>query len=188
MIDAMVDMPAYVRNRRLDVLATNRLGAALYAPLFDDPARPVNVARFLFLNSRAGDFYVDWDTMANDAVAILRAEAGRDPYDKRLSDLIGELSTRSEDFRVRWAAHNVQFHRTGTKLLHHPVVGDLILAYEALELPGDNGQRVLVYTAEPQSPSQEALNLLASWSSTPAEETAHAEHEREPPDRSRVDA
>jgi MmyB-like transcription regulator ligand binding domain len=108
-------------------------------------------------------------------VVILRAEAGHDPYDRRLSDLVGELSTQSEEFRVRWAAAgNVKFHRTGTKLLHQPVVGDLTLAYEALDLPGDNGQRIFVYTAEPQSSSQQALNLLASWSATPSESTVGA--------------
>jgi transcriptional regulator with XRE-family HTH domain len=169
MIDAIVDMPAYVRNRRLDVLATNRLGSALYTPLFDDPARPVNVARFLFLNPHAGDFYVDWDTMANDAVAILRAEAGRDPYDKRLSHLIGELSTRSDDFRVRWAAHNVKLSCSFVKRLHHPVAGPLTLTYEALQLPNDADQMILVYAAEPNSSSAEALGLLASWTATPTD-------------------
>jgi len=160
--------PAYVRNGRLDILAANTLGAALYAPIFDDARGTPNVARFIFLNARAAEFFDDWDTVANDAVAILRAEAGRDPYDKRLSDLIGELSTRSDEFRVRWAAHNVKFHRTGAKTLHHPVVGDVTLDYEAFELPGDPGQRVNVYTAEPASRSQEALDLLASWISNPA--------------------
>ena len=126
------------------------------------------MARFIFLNAHAGEFFQDWEKMANDAVAILRAAAGRDPYDKRLSDLIGELSTRSDEFRVRWAAHDVKFHRTGAKTLHHPVVGDVTLDYEALELPGDNGQRILVYSAEPASRSQEALDLLASWATTPA--------------------
>ena len=125
------------------------------------------MARFLFLNSRACDFFCDWEKIANDAVAILRAEAGRDPYDKALSQLIGELSTRSDEFRVRWAAHNVKFHRTGAKTLHHPLVGDVTLDYEALELPGDTGQRILVYSAEPGSPSQQSLDLLASWSTTP---------------------
>ena len=168
-LDAMVTVPAYVRNGRLDILAANPLGYALYSPVFANVTGTANMARFIFLNPRAAEFFDGWEQIANDAVAILRAEAGRDPYDRRLSDLVGELSTRSEEFRVRWAAHNVKFHRTGTKMLHHPVVGDLTLAYEALELPGDNGQRVLVYTAEPQSPSQEALNLLASWSATPSE-------------------
>ena len=160
--------PAYVRNGRLDILAANTLGAALYAPVFDDPSGTPNVARFIFLNPRASDFFKDWERIANDAVAILRAEAGRDPYDKRLSDLIGELSTRSEAFRVAWAAHNVKFHRTGAKTLHHPIVGDLELDYEALDLPGDAGQRILVYSAEPGSRAEEALDLLASWATTPA--------------------
>ena len=167
-LDAMVGVPAYVRNGRLDILSSNQLGAALYSPVFTDTAGPPNMARFIFLNPKATEFFDGWEGIASDAVAILRAEAGRDPYDKRLSDLIGELSTRSEEFRVRWAAHNVKFHRTGTKKLHHPVVGDLTLAYEALELPGDSGQRILVYSAEPGSPSQQALDLLGSWTMTPA--------------------
>jgi len=167
-LDSMTEIPAYVRSERLDILAANKLGEALYSEVLSDPIRPANTARFCFLNARAPEFFVDWDTIANDAVAILRAAAGRDPHDRRLSDLIGELSTRSEDFRVRWAAHDVKFHRTGVKRLHHPVVGDLTLAFEALELPGDAGQQMNVYTAEPGSPSSEALSLLASWSSTPA--------------------
>jgi hypothetical protein len=165
-LDSMT-APAYVRNGRLDILAANRLGHALYSEVFVDPARPANTARFIFLDPRATDFFLDWESIASDAVAILRAEAGRDPYDHALSDLIGELSTRSDEFRIRWAAHNVKFHRTGVKRLHHALVGDLTLTYEALELPADAGQRMLVYTAEPDSASQEALNLLASWTSTP---------------------
>ena len=171
-LDAMTEIPAYVRNERLDILAANRLGEALYSEVLADPARPANTARFCFLSPRAPGFFVEWEKVATDAVGILRAAAGRDPHDRRLSDLIGELSTRSEDFRVRWAAHNVKFHRTGVKRLHHPVVGDLTLAFEALELPGDTGQQMNVYTAEPGSPSHEALGLLASWTSTPAASTA----------------
>jgi transcriptional regulator with XRE-family HTH domain len=165
-LDSMVTVPAYVRNGRLDILAANRLGAALYSPVISGGPQIPNMARFIFLDPRATDFFVGWEGIANDAVAILRAAAGRDPYDRRLSDLIGELSTRSDEFRVRWAAHNVKFHRTGSKQLHHPVVGDLTLAYEALELPADGGQRVLVYTAEPESPSDDALKLLATWCAT----------------------
>jgi transcriptional regulator with XRE-family HTH domain len=173
-LDSMGGLPAYVRNGRLDILAANHLGHALYSPVFEDMTGTPNMARFIFFNPRAAEFFDGWEKIANDAVAILRAEAGRDPYDRRLSDLIGELSTRSDEFRVRWAAHDVKFHRTGTKTLHHPVVGDLTLAYEALELPGDGRQRILVYTAEPGSPSQEGLNLLASWSATPSEASADA--------------
>jgi transcriptional regulator with XRE-family HTH domain len=165
-LDAITDTPAFIRNARLDVLAANRLGHAFYSELFADPARPVNTARFLFLNPQATEFFVDWDTIANDAVGVLRAAAGRDPYDRRLSDLIGELSTRSDEFRVRWAAHNVKLQRTGVKRFRHPLVGELTLDFESLELSG-SGQSMLVYTAEPDSPTRERLDLLASWTSGP---------------------
>ena len=181
-LDAMTEAPAWVRNGRSDFLAGNRLARALYAPIFDDPVRPANTARFVFLQSgAAADFYRDWDRIANDIVAVLRAEAGRNPYDRGLTDLIGELSTRSEDFRTRWAAHNVLFHRTGVKKLRHPVVGDLDLAYEAMEFPSDPGLTLLVYTAEPASRSQDALRLLASWAAT-LDRITSAE-ERRPSDR-----
>ena len=171
-LDSLVGVPAFVQNERLDLLAANQLGEAFYSPQFEDAVRPVNAARFLFLSPRAKEFFVDWDTIANDCVGILRAEAGRDPYDKRLSDLIGELSTRSEEFRVRWAAHHVKLHRTGVKRFHHPVVGELTVDFEMLDLPGDPGQKMLVYSAEPASPSQQALQLLASWASTPQDAPA----------------
>jgi hypothetical protein len=165
-LDAMTDAPAWIRNGRADVLATNRLGAALYAPVLDDPVRPANTARFTFLNPAGPDFYRDWETTAKDMVAVLRAEAGRNPYDRGLTDLVGELSTRSERFAELWASHDVMFHRTGSKRLHHPVVGDLDLTYEAFDLPADAGLRMLVYTAEPATPTADALNLLASWAAT----------------------
>jgi transcriptional regulator with XRE-family HTH domain len=165
-LDAMSSAPAWIRNGKADVVGTNRLARALYAQVFDDPVRPANTARFAFLNSGARDFYRDWVQTANDMVAILRAEAGRNPYDRGLTDLVGELSTRSDEFRTRWAAHDVRFHRTGVKRLHHPVVGDLDLTYEAMELPSDPGLTLLVYTAEPGSASQDGLNLLASWAAT----------------------
>jgi transcriptional regulator with XRE-family HTH domain len=161
-LDSMVGTPAFVLDRRLDVLADNGLGAALYAPVYADPVRPANTARFAFLDPQAGQFFRDWNRVANDTVALLRAEAGRNPYDRGLSDLIGELSTRSDDFRVRWAAHDVRIHSTGEKLLHHPVVGDVDLAFESFPVPGAPGQSMVIYTAEPGSPSQDALSLLAS--------------------------
>lgn len=161
----VVAAPAWVRNARHDLLAANRLGYALYAELLSDPISPPNNARYVFLNPRSKEFFVDWERAADDIVAMLRSEAGRNPYDKALTDLIGELSTRSETFRTRWAAHDVRFHRTGRKQLHHPVVGDLDLSFEAMELPGE-GLTMLVYTAEPSSSSQEALDLLASWAAT----------------------
>ncbi|HWS58163.1 MAG TPA: helix-turn-helix transcriptional regulator [Actinotalea sp.] len=166
MLDAMTGAPAVVRNDRLDLLATNRLGRALYAPAFRDPARPANNARFTFLDAAARDFWDDWERAADDTVGILRGLAGRNPYDKALSDLVGELSTRSEEFRTRWAAHNVRLHRTGQKVVHHPVVGRLELMYDVLQLPADPGLTMLVYTAEPGSPTADNLTLLASWAAT----------------------
>jgi transcriptional regulator with XRE-family HTH domain len=171
LLDAMVTAPAYVRNGRMDVLGANQLGRATFAPLFADPAQPPNIARFMFLDPAAQDFYVEWDRLAGDTVALLRAEAGRDPYDRALSDLIGQLSTRSETFRSLWAAHNVRFHRSGTKHFRHPVVGDLTLTYESLDLTADAGLRLNAYSAEPGTPSEDALNLLASWAATPHDRT-----------------
>ena len=165
-LDAMTDAPAWIRNGRADVLATNRLGRALYAPVLEVPVRPANTARFTFLSPAGPEFYRDWAATARDMVAVLRAEAGRNPYDRGLTDLVGELSTRSETFRTLWASHDVLFHRTGRKRLHHPVVGDLDLTYEAFELAADPGLRMLVYTAEPATPTADALNLLASWAAT----------------------
>ncbi|MFI1396051.1 helix-turn-helix transcriptional regulator [Streptomyces sp. NPDC020681] len=165
-IDSMAGTPGFVLSGRLDILAANHLGRALFSPVYADPARPPNNARFVFLAPQATEFFRDWDKVANDTVAMLRSEVGRDPYDRRLSDLIGELSTRSEEFRRRWAAHNVRIHTTGMKLLHHPVVGDLDLPFETFPLGGDPSQSLLTYTAEPGSSSQEALDLLASWAAT----------------------
>jgi transcriptional regulator with XRE-family HTH domain len=172
-LDSMTAAPAFVRNGRLDLLAANQLGYALYAHVA--PGQPANTARFVFLDPRSEDFYSDWDHVANEVVAILRSEAGRDPYDRGLTDLVGELSTQSETFRSKWAAHNVRFHDTGVKRLHHPVVGDLELTYESMELSADSGLAMFAYTAEPGSQSEEALNLLASWAATLDEaETARA--------------
>jgi len=174
-LDAMNGAPAWIRNGRADVLATNQIGRALYAPVFEDPMRPANTARFTFLSPQAQDFYRDWDRTARDMVAVLRAAAGRDPYDKQLSDLVGELSTRSALFGTLWAAHDVQHHRTGRKDLHHPVAGDLDLTYEAFELPAERGLTMLVYTAEPDTPTAQALDFLASWAATQHIDAAEAE-------------
>jgi hypothetical protein len=154
------------------VLGTNALGRAVFAPLFDTAAPLPNLARFIFLNPAAQGFFVEWESLASDTVSQLRAEAGRDPYDRALTDLIGELSTRSEVFRTWWAAHNVRLHRSGVKRLHHPDVGELTLAYESMELVTDPGLRLNAYTAEPGSPAQDALNLLASWTAGPRERPA----------------
>ncbi len=165
----MTGAPAFIRNGRMDILAANRLGRAFYSQHFDSRHGPTNSARFIFLDPRAQDFYVDWERVATDAVAVLHGEAGRNPYDRELSDLVGELSTRSEVFRARWAAHNVHTHGTGTKRFRHPLVGELELDYESLLLAADEGLLLFVYTAEPGSTSAETLRLLASWSATPYE-------------------
>jgi transcriptional regulator with XRE-family HTH domain len=165
-LDAIKDAPADVRNGRRDVLAANRLGYALYSELYVDPVRPANVARFVFLSPRARAFFPDWEGTASDLVANLRSEAGRNPHDRGLQDLVGELSTRSQEFRSRWATHDVRQHQTGRKRLHHPAVGDLELTYEVLALPADPGLSLVVYGAEPGSASQDGLKLLASWAAT----------------------
>ena len=167
LLDGMPTVPAVVLSGRLDVLATNQLGRALFHPFYDTDA-PVNNARLVFLDPRATTLFREWDVVANDTVALLRAEAGRDPYDRQLSDLVGELSTRSDDFRVRWAAHDVRIHSTGVKRLHHPVVGDLDLPFESLPLEVGGTTSLVTYLAEPGSPSQDALSLLASWAASTA--------------------
>jgi transcriptional regulator with XRE-family HTH domain len=165
--------PAIVRNGRMDLLATNHLGRAMHTSLYEAAAggQP-NFARFTFLNLHAArDFYPDWDGAADTCVAILRTEAGRDPHDKDLHDLVGELSTRSEDFRRRWSAHNVRYHGAGTKHFHHHAVGDLELAYESVDMIADPGLTLTLYAAEPASQTAHALDLLASWTAA-ADDTA----------------
>lgn len=177
-LDGMTETPAFVRNGRLDIVATNLLGRALYAPLFDSPTRTSahalpNMARFRFLDPAARDFYPDFGSSAGSNVQLLRAEGARNPHDKGFTELIGELSTRSEDFRVRWASHDVQLHHSGSKLFHHPVVGELRLHFEAFDLPADTGLALTALSAPPDSESAERLGLLASWAmSQEAEDTA----------------
>ena len=178
-LESMTATPAFVRNGRLDVLAINPLGHALYSPVFDDPARPANLARFCFLDPASREFYPDWDEVAQATVALLRTEAGRDPYNRELTDLVGEFATRSEEFRAGWAAHDVRLHQTGTKQFRHPVVG---LVEVALPLPAteDRGLTMACYSAEPGSGSEDALKLLASWTATasPSPDTVTGEHAR----------
>ncbi|MFF0311898.1 helix-turn-helix transcriptional regulator [Streptosporangium sp. NPDC004379] len=166
-LDAITAGPAFVRNGRMDILAANRLARAFYSDVYATPGNQANLARFNFLDPASHRFYPDWDQAADIAVAILRTEAGRNPHDKDLHDLVGELSTRSDEFRIRWGAHNVRHHGTGTKRFHHQAVGDLTLAYEGLEMAAEPGLTLTIYTAEPGSPSEESLRLLASWAATP---------------------
>jgi transcriptional regulator with XRE-family HTH domain len=161
-----ITAPAMVRNGRMDILAANQLGRALYSEMFANPRTPVNSARFTFLDPRATTFFIDWDHAADDSVAVLRGEAGRNPHDPQLTDLVGELSTQSEEFRTRWARHDVRYHDTGKKRLHHPVVGDLELTFEVMTLVANPDLTMFAFTAEPSSRSQDALNLLASWTAT----------------------
>ncbi|WNV87437.1 helix-turn-helix transcriptional regulator [Umezawaea sp. Da 62-37] len=175
-LELMTEVPAFVGNGRGDVLAANTLAQVLYAPMFDDPHRPANHARFAFLNPRARDFWRDWDRIATDTVAMMRTEAGRDPYDKALTDLVGELCTRSEEFRTRWAAHDVRLHRTGVKQFHHPAVGDLDLHFETVQLTADPGLTMTLLSAPAGSADDDALRLLASWAAT-----RHADDPTTPP-------
>jgi len=165
-LDGMTEVPAFVENGRLDVLAANPLARALYAPAFAGHSLPVNLARFNFLSPHARTFWGNWERAADDTAAMLRTEAGRDPYDKDLAGLVGELSTRSDEFRVRWGAHDVQLHRTGLKHIRHPVAGDLHLSYEVMELPADPGLALVAFSAEAGSPADDALRFLASWAAT----------------------
>ena len=165
-LDAITDAVAFVRDSHQDLLATNALGRAFYSPVIGDGGRTPNLARFQFLDPASRDFYPDWELFAEMCVAIMRAEAGRDPHDKALQDLVGELSTRSDTFRTLWAAHNVRTHGTGTKRFHHPVIGELTLAYEELAVTADPGTILMIYAAEPGSPSAERLQLLASYAAS----------------------
>jgi transcriptional regulator with XRE-family HTH domain len=174
-LDAITAAAAYVSNERLDILATNALGRALFSDLYAGAGRPANHARFVFLDPRAETFYADWDRAARETAAILRSAAGREPHDRDLSDLVGELATQSQPFRTHWAAHNVRFHNTAAKHFHHPVVGELILSFNRLDIAADHGLTLFTYAAEPGSRSEEALTLLGSWAATvDGDQAAHA--------------
>jgi transcriptional regulator with XRE-family HTH domain len=164
-LDAITS-PAILGNGRSDLLAANYLGRAMYSDLYTDPTRPPNFARYTFLDNAARRFFPDWDLAADMSVANLRTAAGKDPHDKALHDLVGELSTRSDDFRRRWGTHNVRTHGSGIKHFHHHIVGELALAYESLDLRAEPDLTVTIYTAEPDSPTAHALTLLASWTAT----------------------
>ncbi len=176
-LDAITDAPAWIRNGRHDVLAMNQLARALYSPVLADPRRPANTTRFVYLHpTEAERFFVDYDKVTRDAAAMLRLEAGKNPHDENLIALVGELSTRSDLFRQRWASHDVRFHRSGRKRLNHPAVGQLDLDFEALPLPSEPGLQLNVYTAAAGTPTADGLKLLASWAASqrqlPTEHTA----------------
>jgi hypothetical protein len=139
----------------------------MHSSLYDSVrGGPPNFARYTFLNEDSHRFYPDWELAADVAVAILRTEGGRDPHDKELHDLVGELATRSEQFRRRWSSHNVRLHGAGIKHFHHHIVGDLTLAYESFDMVAEPGLTLTIYAAEPGSSTAHALALLASWAAT----------------------
>jgi hypothetical protein len=165
-LDALVGVPALVRSPVLDVVAMNDLGRALYSEMTGAPGRPANLARFTFLDPRARNFWVDWDQVADDFVGHLQAAAGTDPDNPALTQLIGELSTRSAEFRRMWARHDVRAHARGVKRVRHPVVGALDLRYEVMQLGAEPGLTLVAYTTEPGTPSHDNLSLLATWTAT----------------------
>ncbi|OIV38649.1 transcriptional regulator [Mangrovactinospora gilvigrisea] len=178
-LESMTGSPAFIRNGRLDILAVNPLGRALYAPLFAGAAAlPVNIARFQFLDPAGRDFFPDWDASVNTTVSLLRTEAGRAPGDSDLTGLIGELVTRSEEFRTAWAQHNVRLHHTGRKPFRHPAVGELSLDFDAMAFPAHPGLTLTAYSAEPGTPDHDALSLLASWAATEQKPAAHEDTSR----------
>ncbi|MEV4716122.1 helix-turn-helix transcriptional regulator [Micromonospora noduli] len=163
-LHSMTGVPAFLRNHRFDILAANPLGMALYAPMFAaNAALPASSMRFTFLDPHAQAFYPEWAQVARSAVAALRIAAAQHPEDQQLMNLIGELSMRSEPFRAWWAAQDVYVHRHGSKRFRHPAIGELDLAFEVLELPGDAALTVLTYSAEPGTGSGDGLELLAAW-------------------------
>jgi hypothetical protein len=185
LMDAMKDIAVLVQNGRGDVVAWNSLGEALYSPLLAQAPRQPNFGRFVFLDPKSHEFYANWEESARQTVALLRSEAGRAPNDRALSNLVGELSTRSDTFRALWAAHNVREHRTGMKEVNHPLVGEMTLSFEGLQLTSARGLLLLPYTAEPGSASHDKLQLLANWTAphhaevSPPEATSSA-HQSDP--------
>ncbi|RSM91480.1 XRE family transcriptional regulator [Kibdelosporangium aridum] len=178
MLDSMTMSSAFVRNGRMDLVADNPLARALHAPMFRSETTSkhgrANIARYIFLDPSAQHFYVDWDAATVTTAALLRAEAGREPHDRALRELVGELSTLSSEFRTQWASHDVRIHHDGIKRLRHPEVGDLELTYQSLNLPLSNRavHDLTIYTAEPGTASEDRLKVLASWTATQSRSTA----------------
>ncbi|MGI5429625.1 helix-turn-helix transcriptional regulator [Streptomyces sp. CA-179760] len=172
-LGSITDSPAFIRNGRLDILAANQLGSALYSPVFPTPTAPTaNIARFQFLDPFGHDFFPDWEESVNTTVSLLRTEAGRAPHDSELTGLIGELVTRNEEFRTAWAKHNVRLHHTGRKSFRHPAVGVITLDFDAMDLPAQPGLTLTAYSAAPGTPDHDTLQLLAAWAATENAEPA----------------
>ncbi|MGO4424777.1 transcriptional regulator, partial [Streptomyces sp. MCAF7] len=176
-INGLHDQPAYVRNNRMDILAANPLSRALYGEVLEQ--KPANTCRYAFLDPRATRFFPEWERVARDAVGALRVEVAKSPYDRELSNLIGELSTRSDAFRTLWGAHDVHAFTDGIKRFHHPVVGEMELVHESLDLPGDEGLSITIHSADPGTPAADALQLLAAWAASQDRSTAVTQDDTE---------
>ncbi|KUM74663.1 helix-turn-helix domain-containing protein [Streptomyces curacoi] len=163
LLDSIEGVPAYISGRRSDILAWNRMAAAVFGDWSELPAQERNWARLVFLKPEYRDLFVEWDQKASDMVSYLRMDAGCHPDDPRLSALVGELSVKSEEFRRLWATHDVKEKTYGVKHIRHPLVGELALNFESFRLSDGTEQALITYHAEPGSPSAEALRLLASW-------------------------
>jgi transcriptional regulator with XRE-family HTH domain len=161
-LDSLHLVPAMVLTPHLDVLATNPLGSALFDGLDALPAGERNMVRLVFLDPRGRSLFPEWDTVAGETVAYLRAAVGTDPYHPRATELIGELSIHSAEFRRLWSRHDVREKASGTKRFRHPLVGELSLAWDTLTLPGARVDTLITYTAPPDGPDHERLALLAS--------------------------
>ena len=166
LMDGMAGTPAIVLDGNLDILAANPLGRLLYSPLYDRALGRPNFARFIFFDSAAAQVFPEWERSADEAVGLLQAEAARDPHSAAITQIVGELATQSVEFRTRWAAHNVTAHRHGVKRFGHPEFGDLTLTYNVFEVTAAPGLSLVGYTAEPNSPSAQALSIMSSWSVT----------------------
>lgn len=164
LLHALADVPVLVLGRRADVLAQSRLSRALFTDFERLPAPRRNYARWMLLDEDARALFADWEAQARAAVENLRLEAGNDPADRATAELVAELRAQSPEFVRWWDEHRVYRRTHGSKRLRHPVVGDLTVEYETLTLPGDPHTTVFLYSTEPGSPSQRALDVLASWS------------------------
>ncbi|SDM96424.1 Helix-turn-helix domain-containing protein [Streptomyces sp. cf386] len=163
LLDSIDGVPAYISGRRSDILAWNRMAAAVFGDWAELPVQERNWARLVFLKPEYRELFVEWDQKASDMVSYLRMDAGCHPDDPRLSALVGELSVKSEEFRRLWATHDVKEKSYGVKHIRHPLVGELTLNFESFRLSDGSEQSLITYHAEPGSPSAEALRLLASW-------------------------
>lgn len=163
LLDGLEGQPAMVLGRRTDVLAANHLARALFIDFERMPPRECNYARWMLLSDEARALFVDWELQARNAVEALRLDAGRTPDDTETQQLVGELSLASPEFRRWWSDHQVHQRSHGSKRLHHPLVGELTVDFEAFTSPADAEQTLYVYTTAEGSSSQQALRLLGSW-------------------------